>query len=236
VTEDSTAARADHDIVIVIDRSGSMAWDLSAKKFSYPGNLNGKSTIQNYFLPPHATLSRWAYLKNAVSLFITEVDSQSYDAKIGLVTYSSNFTFGTFSSTASTTEQTLSTNYANINTRLTQLGQKPLIGDTNMEQGMTDGQTVLMDTTRNRMTAIKTMILITDGIVTQGGNPRTLAQTLKNNRITCHTISFGANADKTLCAEIASITGGRYYDAPTSTALQAAFADIALSLPSILTN
>lgn len=236
VTEDATAARADHDIVLVIDRSGSMAWDLSAKKFSYPGDLNGKSTIQNYFLPPHATLSRWAYMKSAVSQFITEVDSQSYDAKIGLVTYSSTFSFGTFSSTASTTEQWLSTNYSAINTRMTQIGQKPLIGDTNMGQGMTDGQTVLMDTTRNRMTAIKTMILITDGIVTQGDNPRTIAQTLKNNRITCHTISFGANADKTLCGEIATLTGGRYYDAPTSTALQAAFEDIALSLPSILTN
>ncbi len=236
VTEDATAARADHDICLVIDRSGSMAWDLTSKKFSYPGSLNGKSTIQNYFLPPHSTLSRWAYLRSAVSLFITEVDSQSYDAKIGLVTYSSNFTFGNFSSVASTKEQWLSTSYSTINSRLTTIGQSPLIGDTNMAQGMTDGQTILLDTTRNRMTAIKTMILITDGIVTQGSDPRTVAQTLKTNRITCHTISFGANADKALCADIATITGGKYYDAPSSTALQAAFEDIALSLPSILTN
>jgi Ca-activated chloride channel homolog len=234
--QEATAARADHDICLVLDRSGSMAWDLTSKKFSYPGDLNGKSTIQNYFLPPHATLSRWANLKNAVSLFITEVDSQSYDAKIGLVTYSSTFNFGTFSSVASTTEQWLGTNYAAINTRLTAIGTKPLIGDTNIGQGMTDGQTVLLDTTRNRMTAIKTMILITDGIVTQGTDPAMVAQSLKTNRIVCHTISFGANADKALMANIAAITGGRYYDAPNSTALQAAFQDIALSLPSILTR
>lgn len=47
------AGRYDHDVCIVLDRSGSMAWDLTGDEFSYPSVYHDDSTLQNYFRPPY---------------------------------------------------------------------------------------------------------------------------------------------------------------------------------------
>jgi hypothetical protein len=65
VTEAAIAARADNDVCLVIDRSGSMAWDLTSTPFSYPGPLSKGSHIQNYFTPPISTPTRRASIPAA---------------------------------------------------------------------------------------------------------------------------------------------------------------------------
>jgi Ca-activated chloride channel family protein len=58
----SIATRVDHDLCLVVDRSGSMAWDMSNVAWQYPVDVTNPETsiIQNYFKVPHPTLSRWS--------------------------------------------------------------------------------------------------------------------------------------------------------------------------------
>ena len=48
------AMRLDYDIVLVLDRSGSMGWDLSQNRFSYPASKANRPLVENYFSPPDA--------------------------------------------------------------------------------------------------------------------------------------------------------------------------------------
>ncbi|MFO1065417.1 MAG: hypothetical protein U0892_16245 [Pirellulales bacterium] len=114
LSNQTIATRVDHDVCFVIDRSGSMAWDMSNVKFSYPGDLNGKSRLQNYFTPPHATLSRWAALQGAVNEFNNVVSLNSLEVRAGLVTYSSNYEFGKYKSFQASTNRDLTATLSQI--------------------------------------------------------------------------------------------------------------------------
>ena len=232
----SVATRVDHDICLVVDRSGSMAWDTTNTAWKYPPiEGSDQSIIQYYFLPPHATLSRWAALNTSAGVFLNEVAALPIQCQVGLVSYSSNFTFGLYTSQASTIEQQLSTNYTNVRNSMTAIGTKPLIGNTNIAAGMQDAVNVLTSN-QSRLTAKKTMILLTDGLKTQGLDPLTLAQAAASANITIHTITFSSQADQSLMQQVASIGGGNHYHAPTPDSLSAVFGTIAKTLPAVLTK
>lgn len=232
----SVATRVDHDLCLVVDRSGSMAWDTSNIPWHYPGNANvSKPIIQYYFLPPDPLLSRWAALRTSVNTFLTEVDELPFECKVGLVSYSSNFTFGLYSSQASTIENGLTSDYNALRTSMTRIGSKELIGNTNIASGMQSAISVLTSD-QSRLTAKKTMILLTDGLKTQGLDPLTIARAAADANITIHTITFSAQADQALMSQVAAIGGGNHYHAPTSEQLELVFSTIARTLPAILTQ
>jgi Ca-activated chloride channel homolog len=228
------ASRVDLDVCIVADRSGSMAWDLSNVPWSYPGTLQGQSTIQNYFQLPHATLSRWAALTSSIDSFMTIVDANPFDIHVGLASYSSNFTFGVYSSTVASIDQPLTNDYGQIETKLNNLARQPLIGNTNIAAGLREGINVLTDPSTTRTTACKVLILITDGVMTQGDDPVTLATLARNSNIRVHTIAFSSQADVSLMQRIAAAGSGNAYLAPNATTLDAAFREIAATLPAML--
>ncbi|MCA9134775.1 MAG: hypothetical protein KDA45_16520, partial [Planctomycetales bacterium] len=114
--QDSIATRIDNDVCLVVDRSGSMAWDLTGDAYSYPGELHGKSIIQNYFLPPHASESRWSALSSAIDTFLSILDANPYQPRVSLVSYSSNFEFGDFNSLVSSIDQPLTFDFDSIRT------------------------------------------------------------------------------------------------------------------------
>ncbi len=109
---------------------------------------------------------------------------------------------------------------------MTLIGTKPLIGNTNIAAGMQDAVNVLTSN-QSRLTAKKTMILLTDGLKTQGLDPLTLAQAAASANITIHTITFSSQADQPLMRQVASIGGGNHYHAPTPDSLAAVFGTIA---------
>jgi Mg-chelatase subunit ChlD len=229
----ATAGRYDHDICVVVDRSASMAWDMSGVDFRYPAERRNDSTLQNYFRPPHPTASRWAALTNALQTFKTVVDRRNLNPQIGLVSYASAYTFGLYSSTEVTVNQTMSSDTSRFLTAAQQIALNPIIGDTNIASGLTNGQTVLLRP-ESRASANRTLILLSDGRRTAGADPVTTATTIAGNRVTIHAISFGENADLAVMSRIAQVGGGRHYHAVTGTELQSAFEQIAEQLPAVL--
>ena len=87
-----------------------------------------------------------------------------------------------------------------------------------------------------RVTSCKAIVLLTDGILTQGDDPVALATTAREMNIRIHTIAFSAQADVALMRQVAQAGGGQCYVAPDAASLEATFRTIAATLPNMLTE
>lgn len=232
--QSSIACRIDNDICLIVDRSGSMAWDLSNEPFSYPGELHDKSIIQDYFSPPHETLSRWAALQIAVDTFLTVLENNPYEPRVALVSYASNFDFGVYTSTVSTIDQSLTHDFNLIRSSLHARSQKPLIGNTNIAAGLRDGIMTLSAESSSRPNASHNIVLLTDGVMTQGDDPVALAALALSQNIAVHTVTFSDQADQQLMQAVAAAGGGEHYHAPDGETLTAIFQSLAETLPAML--
>jgi len=238
--EVSLATRASHDICLVLDRSASMAFDLSSNEFSYPPDVSaGKNPLQVYFTAPSSTGSRWQALTVAVDDFVGTLQARNLDVHVALVTYAETYTFGTYSSTEASLDVQLTSNYSQIDTGMSTWGQQPLIGDTNIQAGLALAQTELTGP-RSRTTADRTIILFTDGVATSG-NTDIASLTLSdrtNSQIVTHVITFGGEAAsgavQTEMMQAAANGNGMFFNAPSAAVLQQAFQTIADSLPAVL--
>ena len=124
-TQVSLTTRVSHDIVLVLDRSASMAFDLSANEFSYPADVSaGKNPLQIYFTPPSATASRWKALTDAVNSFVTVLQARNLDVHVGLVTYSETYSFGTYACTEASLDVQPTSNLSSITTAMNTWGQR----------------------------------------------------------------------------------------------------------------
>lgn len=231
----SVANRVDHDLCLVVDRSGSMAWNMSNQLWKYhvPEGEIEKSIIQSYFLPPDPVNSRWAALTRSTEVFFEHLDELPVGVHAGLVSYSSNFVFGLYTSEASTIESNLTADYEVLNNRMLEIGMEELIGNTNIASGMQSAVDVLTGE-GSRLTAKGTMVVLTDGIWTQGKNPVEVAVAANAVNITVHAITFSEGADQDLMREVALAGGGNHYHAPDEESLRDIFAEIAQTLPSVL--
>src|SRR5262249_42777794 len=139
--------------------------------------------------------SRWKALSDAVASFVTVLQARNIDAKVAVVTYAENYTFGTFTTAEVSTDVTLTSTFSSVTSAVNGWTSKTLLGDTNIEAGLLAAQAELLSV-RARSTADRTVILLTDGVATTGntniaqvaGNVRAAAKTV------IHTISFGAQA------------------------------------------
>lgn len=237
----SIATRVDHDLCLVVDRSGSMSWDMSDVEWQYPGTAAAnpdsltESIIQKYFSVPHPEESRWAALRRSTNVFLEEVDQLPIEVQVGLVSYSSNFVFGLYNSVASTTESGLTTDYDVLSAAMQQIGEKELIGNTNVASGMQAAVEVLTGG-GSRITAKGTMIVLTDGIWNQGTSPVDVAAAAAAANITVHTITFSGQADQASMQAVAAAGSGTHYHAPNEAALRVIFKQIAETLPAVLTQ
>lgn len=237
----SIAVRLDNDIAIVVDRSASMAWDLSGTAYTYPSETGSEAgnDIQFYFTKPHATLSRWAGLCDALDAFQLAVSERNINAQVGLVTFASDYQFGNsqWQSTKVSNDVNLTTNFPSIVTAANTYGNKPLIGGTDIGAGMTNGRNMLISGTNARSNAVKTMIVMTDGNRQSGMTTSQIAAyatSCKNEGITIYTVTFSEDAAYTLMQTVATNGGGKHYHSNSAAQLKQAFLDIAGSLPVML--
>jgi len=237
----SVAAQFDQDVVLCLDRSHSMCFDLSGVDWVYP-----RGTLLPYplsiTLPPNPVGSRWAALNTAVNKYVSIVSRVNLPPRVAVVTWASDIDKNSLEyqltrilSGAVLRELGLS---LNVNLVLPILSGKfllPMLGATNMSAGLTEALKVLEED-KTRPLARKAIILMTDGLWNQGTDPVTLANTAKARGIVIHTVTFLPGADQTTMIKIANLTGGRHYFAVNAAELEAAFTDLAYSMPVLLTE
>ena len=244
-SQTSVATRISHDIVLVLDRSASMAFDLSNNEFVYPPDRSSQgSMLQCYFTPPSTTASRWKALSDAVASFVATLQARNLDVRVALVTYSEDYTFGSYVSLKSSLDVSLTSSFTStldpITPVMTAWNQKVLLGDTNIEAGLNSAKTEF--DAHPRIVADRTVILLTDGVPTSGNTDiPTLVQGLRqNSQIVTHIITFGGQAAsgtvQTSMQSAATAGNGMFFNAPTAPDLQQAFQKIADSLPAVLTD
>lgn len=212
----STSTQFDRDIVLVLDRSGSMneySTDSSSWKSAGPGKA--------YYG------SRWRELVAAVAVFNDFLNQSPLNEQIALATFS----------TASSQDVVLSTNTTPIASRLDYITNNFTGGYTAIGDGINSGINLVTDASRSRTFAKKTMIVMTDGIQNRGSDPVARATVAyQTYGITVHVITFSNDADQIKGAEIAAAGGGLHYHAASGSALISVFQELARTLPTMLTR
>jgi Ca-activated chloride channel homolog len=185
--------------------------------------------------PPDPTRSRWGALNIAVEAFLQELDKTGQDEHVALVSYSSNITQCGFTYKISEINSDLVGDYTAIRNAMKAISSKPVKGSTAISAGIDDGIKVLTGT-KIRPFAVKTMIVMTDGIHNLGAEPVLSARKAAKKDIVIHTITFSSDADIKRMKDVADATGGRHFHAPTAADLARIFKEIASTLPVLLTD
>jgi Ca-activated chloride channel homolog len=242
-SKSSTASATQQEICLVIDRSGSMSFDLTGVDFAYPPD-------GDYDRPPRPG-SRWYSLCSALDLYLAEVALTSVPSRVALVTWASDTSgwdlpkadlkglpkrkYSPLASIVSRLEAGLSFTFTTLNAKIDQLTEYPLYGMTNMSAGIDMGVQTLTSNTSYPY-AQKTIVLMTDGLWNDGRDPKLAAADAANAGVLIHVVTFLSGAASADAKAVADITGGTYIHANTDAELQAAFQKLARTLPVVLTD
>ncbi|MCA9126709.1 MAG: VWA domain-containing protein [Planctomycetales bacterium] len=189
----ATAAANVRDVALVLDVSGSM-------------NSSAGS------------VTRLQALKQAVSLFLDEVQLLSPHTLVSLSVYSSS----------ATQLAQLTDNFTAIRATVNGLNAN---GSTAIGQGLLTGSNSLVNDPRTRDFAAKTVIVMTDGQHNAGVGPEVTVQTAVARNQQVHTVTFSSGANQALMRLVAQSTqGGIHVHADDAAALVQAFQDIARTL------
>jgi Ca-activated chloride channel homolog len=223
--EVATSTLLDRDICLVVDRSGSMM-----------ESLTGGPDPEGDCDAPNPTKSRWGALNTAVLAFLDELNKTPQDEHVGLVSYSSDITSCGIKYKISQIESDLvATNYTAVRNAMAKISSKPVKGNTAISAGIDDGVKVLTGKAA-RPYAVKTLILMTDGIHNLGREPLLAAQDAAKKGIIIDTITFSTDADIKRMTDVAAATGGIHIHANDLNQLLTAFKTIAATLPVLTTE
>jgi Ca-activated chloride channel homolog len=222
--ETATSTQLDRDICLVLDRSGSMMESLT-------GGANPQADCD----PPHPTKSRWGALSIAVNSFLDELAKTQQDEHVGMASYSSDTKECGNTYKISQIDSDLVNDLTKIRNSVAKISSKPVKGRTAISAGLDDGITVLSGKTA-RPFAVKTIILMTDGIHNLGKEPIESAKDAAKKDIVIHTITFSDDADIKRMEDVAKATGGKHFHAPDAAALVKIFKEIASTLPVLTTE
>ncbi|QEG38035.1 VWA domain-containing protein [Bythopirellula goksoeyrii] len=220
----ATSTQLDRDICLVVDRSGSMM-----------RNVVGGGTPGPNCGPPHPTLSRWGGLSIAVAGFVDELEQTPQQEQCALVSYSSDGRECGISFTTSDINADLEFTYQPIRDEMARLSSRPVKGFTNIAAGIDDGIDVLTGP-RSRPFALRSIVLLTDGIKNRGREPVQAANDAAAENIVINAVTFSDEADFARMRAVANATGGKHYHAPNAAALEAIFREIASTLPVLITD
>ena len=236
----STATHVEQELVLTIDRSHSMCFDLTGADWSYPPAIP-TSPDDPVIYPPDSE-SRWGSLERSIAVFFNVLTNANTTTEVGLVTWGSEITLADYEGgltgqtfPTAVNDSGLTSDFALVESLVYARGDNVMLGGTNMGAGLQAAVDMITGPSAKPF-AKKTIVLLTDGVWNMGDNPVNVAQVAKQYGITVHTVTFLPNADQQIMELVASTAGGRHYHADDETQLQAAFRDIALSVPVVLTE
>lgn len=234
--EVATASSFSQDIVLALDRSGSMCWDLTGVDGKFPPEVAKKKNPSS--TPPDPVASRWAALDAAVDIFLSELQVAPVPPNVGLVTWASDLPASSYPGitfNAADLDIPLGSDFDGIADAINKRGSQPMMGFTHMSAGM-DLALQTLTGPGARQTATKTMVLMTDGIWNRGRNPIDAARDAAKQKVVIHTITFLPGTDQSEMQEVANITGGRHFHATNKQDLVSIFHELAMTLPVSLTE
>ncbi|MDA8745914.1 VWA domain-containing protein [Rubripirellula amarantea] len=212
------------DIAIVVDRSGSMCFSTSEDSMS--GSPPASAPVGWNYSGPVPPNSRWLDVVDAVNGFCDELEATYGIEQASLSSYETN----------SATHVMLTRYFSNIRNALDDISDDFDGQATNVGDGILEGVACLNDPSKARRWATKVMVLLSDGNHNTGTDPYVAVDSAIAGSIPIYTVSFSDEANTILMEDMASMTGGNHYGALNASQLNAAFRDIARSLPSILTQ
>ncbi|HMO15626.1 MAG TPA: VWA domain-containing protein [Pirellulaceae bacterium] len=256
VQASAAVANVERDICLVIDRSGSMTFDLQthtwhADKSKHPQNKMAHSNDKFisaranewWWAWPHPENSRWAEMMPAIYALANELNLTLQDELLSLVSYSSTVTEPRydqdlirkqFTSEEATIEATPTYNYYAVVRDFEDKYNKrvPVMGGTNIAAGIDLGRSVLSGPD-SRNFAFKTMILMTDGQFNVGRDPWLAAQEASDIGIEVYTVTFSRDADIPSMERTAEFGKGKHFHAANGEQLREIFLEIANTPPGI---
>jgi len=225
----ATSSFRDVEVVLVLDRSGSMKYE-----------VEGTPTIEEKQLlvcsVPSPT-SRWNALDAAVASFLGELDASQVQERVGLVTFASEGTQScgenTLIGVESSLDTPLSTDLNLIRAEMNRRKSEVWIGGTNIRAGLNLARTHFA--AHGSESVEQVIICLTDGVHNQGEGPLPEAILCYEAGIKIHTITFGEDAEQVRMQEVANETGGEHFHAPDAKTLRRVFKRLAGSF-AILTQ
>ena len=219
--QQSSASFRDVEIVLVLDRSGSM-------KYNVDGDTEMSEKDRRRCLKP-LPVSRWVALDKAMALFLRELDATQVQERVGMVTFASNATRTCSKDPVTVEEATLdaplSQNLDSIRTEMDRLNSEVWFGGTNIRAGIAMAREHFA--TNGNPEVDQLIICLTDGKHNQGEGPFGEAQLAGQAGIKIHTITFGEGADEATMLEMSEETGGEHFHAPDADTLNRVFKRLA---------
>ena len=222
-SQTSRSNQIEVDVVLVIDRSGSMAYASNEPAVFPP--IPAAAPSGWLFNGPAPFPSRWRDAVAAVDVFLFELAASPINELVGLVTYNGSTTI----------DQTLTGDYNSIRLALNNYTVFFQSGSTNIGGGIADGQNCFAFSA-TRPVAAKVMIVLTDGIDTVGSDPIGAAKFAADEQIMIFTITFSDEADQATMQSVASSALGKHYHATNLASLSLIFKDIARQLPVLISK
>jgi Flp pilus assembly protein TadG len=211
----AVAMQVDRDIALVVDRSGSMAQLLQGDN---TGWASGDAAPVG---------CRWLLLAEAVEAFLDACENTPPAEQLALASFSSTATL----------DSGLDMNYSQVSSAIDQYSQAFPGGSTAIGDGINQGLQALLDSSRARPYAFRTIVVMTDGNHNTGTDPEMTAQLAQDTYgVSVHTITFSNQANQTKMQAVASLGGGQHWHAPDAESLIDAYVEIANNTPTILTE
>jgi Flp pilus assembly protein TadG len=217
------STRIEADIVLVLDRSGSMAYSDSEPAVFPP--IPASAPLGWDFGDPVPPNSRWLDAIAATDILLNSLNTSPGQEFISLVTYADSGRINT----------PLSNNTADVLTAMTSYSSAFEGGGTNIAGGLTAAAAELSSDSARKFSS-KVIVVLTDGVVSVGPDPVEVARNLAREGILVIAVTFSNEADKTLMGRVAAAGNGFHRHAEVKEELRAVFTEISQTLPTLLTQ
>lgn len=219
----AVSTRIDVDLALVLDRSGSMAYNETEPAVFPPAPEFAPADWT--FGDPLPPSSRWESAYEGVNEFLRELELSALNEQVTLSTYASEGTL----------DVELTRDFPSILQDLDLHFNNFEGGGTNISDGLFRGADALSGP-QARNFAAKVIVLMTDGKITVGNDPTEFVRSLADSGVTTVTISFADEADIDLMKKLAEVGQGIHIHAANKNDLKEAFREVVRSLPTILTQ